>query len=320
MQYTSFKVTTHSTNPKFKCCNASNAVVMRRFSEFHMLFRKLRSDFPGTVVPPCPEKNQMQKLRKTPEFIEARRQALEVFVNKLCCHRALRQSDLLRNFLEADEPSWTMEMHRLKQSEEQGTMLGTVTQLASDLMHSTKNLTKGQSDDKGEEPEYLQVHPAPRRVLVMIVCRQHPSLLRAWAAMRKSVTCGRARVARCCFTHGAYIFHASTRPPSTTAARSPTAGRSLQYKEYSTHLEHHLKDACSRSADFVAKQQAYGDALAAFGAQASNMSKYEESTAASAFSELHATSTAVAELHKDVSSHVNRCAAMSRRDAMPVPC
>lgn len=160
MQYTSFKVTTHSTNPKYKCCNASNAVVMRRYSEFHMLFRKLRTDYPGTVVPPCPEKNQMQKLRKAPEFIEARRQALEVFVNKLCCHRTLRHSDLLRNFLEADEPSWTMEMHRMKQSEEQGTMLGTMTQLASDLMHSTKNLTKGQSDDKGEEPEYLQARPS----------------------------------------------------------------------------------------------------------------------------------------------------------------
>jgi sorting nexin-1/2 len=122
-----------------------------------MLFRKLRSDYPGTVVPPCPEKNQLQKLRKTPDFIESRRQALEVFVNKLCSHRILRHADLLRMFLEADEPTWQMEMQRMKQSEEQATMLGTVTQLATDLMHSTKNLTKGQSDDRGEDPEYLQV-------------------------------------------------------------------------------------------------------------------------------------------------------------------
>jgi hypothetical protein len=82
----------------------------------------------------------------------------------------------------------------------------------------------------------------------------------------------------------------------------------MQFKEYSTHLEHHLKDASSRSADYVAKQQAYGEALAAFGTQAANMSKYEESAAASAFMDLHATATAVASLHNDVSSHVGRCA------------
>jgi sorting nexin-1/2 len=157
LQFTSFKVTTSTKNPKYKSCNAGSAIVMRRFSEFYMLFRKIRTDFPGTIVPPCPEKNQLQKLRKSPDFIETRRQALEVFMNKICCHRVLKHSDLLRTFLEADEPTWQMEMQRMKQSEEQSTMFSTVTQLATDIVQSTKNLAKGQSDDKGEDPEYLQV-------------------------------------------------------------------------------------------------------------------------------------------------------------------
>lgn len=83
---------------------------MRRFSEFHLLFSKLRAAFPGVVVPPCPEKNQLETFRKNAAFIEARRQALEVFVNKLCAHRVLRHSDLLRTFLEAEETAWAIEV------------------------------------------------------------------------------------------------------------------------------------------------------------------------------------------------------------------
>jgi hypothetical protein len=80
----------------------------------------------------------------------------------------------------------------------------------------------------------------------------------------------------------------------------------MQFKEYSTHLEHHLKDACGRSADFVTKQQAYGESLSAFGSQAANMSKYEEGAAASAFMELQAATEAVAVMHADVGMHVSR--------------
>jgi hypothetical protein len=98
-------------------------------------------------------------------------------------------------------------------------------------------------------------------------------------------------------------------------ASAPTcAPLRVQFKEYSTHLEHHLKDACGRSADFVAKQQAYGEALAEFGAQAANMSKYEESAAASAFMDLQAAAAAVAAMHDDVSTHVNRCRPVSARE------
>ena len=158
-QFTSFKVTTRTKNPKYKSCNAGDAIVMRRFSEFHMLFRKLRIENPGTVVPPCPEKAAIQRLRNTAHFIECRRQALEVFINKVCAHRVLKHSDMLRTFLEADETTWHMEMQRMKQSEESGTVLSTVTQLATDIMQSTKNLAKGQSDDREEDPEYLQARP-----------------------------------------------------------------------------------------------------------------------------------------------------------------
>lgn len=166
MQYTSYKVTTRTTNPKYKACNAADAVVMRRFSEFHMLFVKLQEEFPGVIVLPCPEKNQLGGFRKSSVFIEQRRQALEVFINKVCSHRILKHSQLLQLFLEADETTWQVKMQELKSGPEQGSLLGKMSQLASDFVHSTKNLTKGQSDDQGEDAEYLQVrysqltHPA----------------------------------------------------------------------------------------------------------------------------------------------------------------
>eukprot|EP00892_Ulva_mutabilis_P000841 jgi/Ulvmu1/10758/UM068_0048.1 len=233
-QYTSYKVTTRTTNPKYKACNAADAVVMRRFSEFHMLFVKLQEEFPGVIVPPCPEKNQLGGFRKSSAFIEQRRQALEVFINKVCSHRILKHSQLLQLFLEADETAWHVKMQELKSGPEQGSLLGKMSQLASDLVHSTKNLTKGQSDDQGEDAEYLQ------------------------------------------------------------------------YKEYATHLDHHLKDACSRSADFVARQAAYGEALGAFATQAASMSKFEEGAAAQAFLELNTAASAVAEEHASAHTHMNR--------------
>jgi len=82
----------------------------------------------------------------------------------------------------------------------------------------------------------------------------------------------------------------------------------FQYKEYATHLDHHLKDACSRSADFVARQAAYGEALGAFATQAASMSKFEEGAAAQAFLELNTAASAVAGEHSSATTHMNRCA------------
>lgn len=44
-----------------------------------------------------------EKFRFSAEFIEMRRQALDVFINRIASHHELRQSDDLRTFLQADE-------------------------------------------------------------------------------------------------------------------------------------------------------------------------------------------------------------------------
>lgn len=44
-----------------------------------------------------------EKFRFSAEFIEMRRQALDMFVNRVASHHELQQSEDLRTFLQADE-------------------------------------------------------------------------------------------------------------------------------------------------------------------------------------------------------------------------
>lgn len=44
-----------------------------------------------------------EKFRFSAEFIEMRRQALDIFVNRIASHHELQQSEDLRTFLQADE-------------------------------------------------------------------------------------------------------------------------------------------------------------------------------------------------------------------------
>lgn len=44
-----------------------------------------------------------EKFRFSVEFIEMRRQALDVFVNRIASHPELKQSEDLRTFLQEDE-------------------------------------------------------------------------------------------------------------------------------------------------------------------------------------------------------------------------
>lgn len=81
----------------------------------------------------------------------------------------------------------------------------------------------------------------------------------------------------------------------------------MQYKEYAIHLDHQLKDASGKSAEYVAKHHAYADALGAFGDAAAAMSKFESGPAANAFVELQKTTKAVSDLSIDQNGHLARC-------------
>ncbi|KAL0410141.1 UNVERIFIED_CONTAM: Sorting nexin 1 [Sesamum latifolium] len=132
--YISYKVTTKTNFPEY---DGPEKIVIRRYSDFVWLRDRLFEKYKGVFIPPLPEKNTVEKFRFGAEFIEMRRQALDVFVNRIASHHELQQSEDLRIFLQADEQ--TMERAR---SQETGIFL----KKPADLMQIFKGVQSKVSD------------------------------------------------------------------------------------------------------------------------------------------------------------------------------
>ncbi|KAJ3677941.1 hypothetical protein LUZ60_001744 [Juncus effusus] len=98
--YISYRVITKSNSAEFE---GPEKIVIRRFSDFEWLHDKLAEKFKGIFIPPLPEKSAVEKFRFSAEFIEMRRQALDVFINRIASHPELKQSEDLRTFLLEEE-------------------------------------------------------------------------------------------------------------------------------------------------------------------------------------------------------------------------
>ncbi|KAG8374074.1 hypothetical protein BUALT_Bualt11G0093000 [Buddleja alternifolia] len=109
--YISYKVVTKTNLPEYE---GPEKIVIRRYSDFVWLRERLFEKYKGVFIPPLPEKSTVEKFRFTAEFIEMRRQALDVFVNRIASHDTLQQSEDLRTFLQADEQ--TMERARSQET------------------------------------------------------------------------------------------------------------------------------------------------------------------------------------------------------------
>ena len=71
--------------------------VERRYNNFKLLTEQLADELPGVIVPPLPDSQAIGRF--TPEFVEQRRQALEVFIRRVLAHDELSGTDTLRSFL-----------------------------------------------------------------------------------------------------------------------------------------------------------------------------------------------------------------------------
>jgi hypothetical protein len=78
--YVSYKVVSTTKLPQYK---ARSNEVIRRFRDFSWLSRRLRSENRGVIVPALPERSVVEKYKMTAEFIEQRRAALTVFINRV---------------------------------------------------------------------------------------------------------------------------------------------------------------------------------------------------------------------------------------------
>ncbi|XP_044508203.1 sorting nexin 1 [Mangifera indica] len=132
--YISYRVITKTNLPEYQ---GPEKIVIRRYSDFVWLRDRLFEKFKGIFIPPLPEKSAVEKFRFSAEFIEMRRQALDIFVNRIASHHELQQSEDLRTFLQADEET----MERLRAQE-----TGIFKKKPADLMQIFKDVQSKVSD------------------------------------------------------------------------------------------------------------------------------------------------------------------------------
>lgn len=163
--FVSYKVRTRTDLPQY---NRPTSEVIRRFRDFTHLEHMLSEKNKGVIIPPLPEKNAVQKFQMSTEFIEDRRRALQVFLNRVAAHPVLCKSPDLQLFLEATEDTWAVEMARGQASlaAANGTVGGPKKRLG-DAVGWFKGLGQaatsivstggGRAADAAEGPEYIKV-------------------------------------------------------------------------------------------------------------------------------------------------------------------
>ncbi|XP_059306117.1 sorting nexin 1 isoform X2 [Lycium ferocissimum] len=148
--YISYKVITKTNLPEYQ---GHEKIVIRRYSDFIWLHDRLFEKYKGIFIPPLPEKSTVEKFRFSAEFIEMRRQALDVFVNRIASHHELRQSDDLRTFLQADEQ--TMDRARFQETGIFKKKPADLIQIFKDVQSKVSDVVLGKEKPVEEStPEY----------------------------------------------------------------------------------------------------------------------------------------------------------------------
>jgi len=129
--YVSFAVITQTDLPSF---SEGKIEVRRRYSDFVWLRTQLAINNPEIIVPPIPPKMSDKFLaRFKDEFLEKRRKALELFLNRVALHPALIASIDLNTFLCAKE--WEL---KTVQSESESSSLSGLAKKISNMKVGNK--------------------------------------------------------------------------------------------------------------------------------------------------------------------------------------
>ncbi|KAF7640456.1 PX domain-containing protein [Meloidogyne graminicola] len=86
-------------------CSATGIQVARRYKQFDWLHLQLSNKYLIIPIPPLPEKQVSGRWEE--DLIEHRRSILQLWVNKICRHPVLSQSEVWRHFMSCtDEAKW----------------------------------------------------------------------------------------------------------------------------------------------------------------------------------------------------------------------
>jgi sorting nexin-4 len=94
-KHTTYRITS-------SCSGGASATCRHRFSEFLAVRNELLEALPGVVIPPLPEKQMMNKFAD--EFVEKRREMLQIFLERCLNHPLVSVCERLHTFLLWAEP------------------------------------------------------------------------------------------------------------------------------------------------------------------------------------------------------------------------
>lgn len=104
--YTIYHIIIKTDNKKI---NNSNYEIVRRYSDFDILYKSLTFDYPTLLIPPLPNKQRLEYIkggRFTSEFVMKRCHSLHLFLNRLIHHPVLKKADILFVFLNPNANIW----------------------------------------------------------------------------------------------------------------------------------------------------------------------------------------------------------------------
>lgn len=146
--YIIYKVNTSTNSPEYSFSQFS---VLRRYSDFVWLNEQLNFFYPGTIVPPLPEKQSVGRF--TPEFVESRRRGIEKFMSRVTKHEILKVTPVLATFLQADDAAFALckEQYKQDRAAASGGMANWLESKLSALSSSSANVERTAADVKFDE-------------------------------------------------------------------------------------------------------------------------------------------------------------------------
>ncbi|KAL5536777.1 VPS5 [Sanghuangporus sanghuang] len=121
--YILYTVHTKTNSPLF---SKSSFSVLRRYSDFLWLYEMLCLNNPGVIVPPVPEKNPFGRFDNL--FVQQRRLALEICIQKMASHPVLVKDLDFRLFLESDTFALDIKHRKTEMAQDRGGILSSIGQ------------------------------------------------------------------------------------------------------------------------------------------------------------------------------------------------
>ena len=147
-----YKHTIYRITTTFRSGGSTSASCRHRFSEFVSLREELITLNPGVVIPPLPEKKVINRFAT--EFVEERREMLEIFLEQTMAHPIASTCSKIHSFLQLPEPMKTAVTGRAQSFQ---LPVAHMNETGDPLEHSAKLLAEFESQLNGVRDRFKRL-------------------------------------------------------------------------------------------------------------------------------------------------------------------